>query len=321
MLVFAVAALLLSLLAGALYVPIRRLLRELPPAAEAEWLLAFAGAPALAGLSLVVLAMAPFLSHLVGIGIDHCHEHGHHMHFCLIHSDLWTGSALDWPILLLAGLAVATVAGDLPQRLWRAHGVARTLEALALPAAAPMPWRTVDMDGPLALTAGLIRPRIFISTRLLEALSPAELAAVLGHEQAHRRRRDAVRQVVAEVLARLHLPPIRRRLLADLSLAAERACDEEAALSGTGRLCVAGTLLKVARLNAAHQWPTDALIPTITGADLETRIEALMRPAPERQVAPRLLLIPCAGVILAFGSLYSNRLHHAVESALHLLMS
>jgi Zn-dependent protease with chaperone function len=321
MLVFATAALLLSLLGGALYSPMRRLLRGLPPAAEAEWLLAFAGAPALAGLALVFLALSPSLAHLIGIGIDHCHEHGHHIHFCVIHSDLWTGSATDWLILLLSGLASAIVAGDLPQRLWRAHGFARTLEALALPAAATTSWRVVDMDGPLALTAGLIRPRIFISTRLLEALAPAELAAVVGHEQAHRRRRDALRQLVAEVLARLHLPPIRRRLLADLSLASERACDEEAALAGTGRLGVAGTILKVARLTAAHQRPTDALLPTMTGADLEARIQALLRPAADRQVAPWSLLIPGTGVILAFGCLYSDRLHHNVESALHLLMS
>jgi Zn-dependent protease with chaperone function len=321
MLVFAAAALLLSLLGGVLYSPMRRLLLGLPPAAEAEWLLAFAGAPALGGLALVFLALSPSPAHLVGIGIDHCHEHGHHMHFCVIHSDLWTGSATDWLILLLSGLAAATLAGDLPQRLWRAHGFARTLEALALPTPAPMPWRAVEMDGPLALTAGLIRPRIYLSTRLLEELSPAELAAVVGHEQAHRRRRDALTQLVAEVLARLHLPPIRRRLLADLSLAGERACDEEAALAGTGRLCVAGTILKVARLTAAHQRPTDALLPTMTGADLEARIQALLRPAAERHVTPWSLLIPGAGVILAFGCLNSDRLHHNVESALHLLMS
>jgi Zn-dependent protease with chaperone function len=320
-LVFAVAALLMSLLGGALYSPMRRFLRELPPAAEAELLLAFAVAPALTGLSLVVLALSPSLAHLIGIGIDHCHEHGHHIHFCLIHSDLWTGSATDWLILLLSGLAAATVAGDLPQRLWRAHGVARTLEAIALPTPAPESWRVVDMDSPLALTAGLIRPRIYLSKRLLDDLSPAELAAVVGHEQAHRRRRDALRQLVAEVLARLHPPPIRRRLLADLSLASERACDEEAALSGNGRLGVAGTILKVARLNAAHQRPSDALLQTLTGADLEARIQALLRPAPERQIPPWSLLISGAGVILAFGCLYSNRLHHNVESALHLLIS
>jgi hypothetical protein len=241
------------------------------------------------------------------------------MHFCLIHSDLWTGSALDWLILLLAGSLSSRSPAICRNGCGERTGSPGRWRHLRFPPATTS-WRTVDMDGPLALTAGLIRPRIFISTRLLEALSPAELAAVVGHEQAHRRRRDALRQLVAEVLARLHLPPIRRRLLADLSLAAERACDEEAALSGTGRLGVAGTILKVARLTAAHQRPTDALLPTMTGADLEARIQALLRPAADRQVAPWSLLIPGAGVILAFGCLYSDRLHHNVESALHLLM-
>lgn len=319
-LVFAVAALLVCLLSGALYLPVRRFLRGLPPAAAADLLLAFASAPALAGLALVLLALAPSLAHLVGIGIDHCHEHGHHAHFCVTHAALWTGSGMDWLVLLVAGGAVVAFAGDLPRRLWQTRGIALALEALALPSPAPMSWRVVDMDRPLALTAGLIRPRIYLSTRLLNALSPAELAAVVGHEQAHRRRRDAVRQLAAEALSRLHLAPIRRRLLADLSLASERACDEEAAFSSNGRLCVAGTLLKVARLNAT-QSPMDALLPTMTGADLEARIEALLRPVARRQLAPQSLLIPGAGLMLAFGCLSADRLHHGVESALYLLIT
>jgi hypothetical protein len=130
------------------------------PAAEAELLLAFAGAPALIGLALVLLPLAPSLAQLMGIGIDHCHAHGHHAHFCVIHSPLWTGSGMDWLVLLLAGGAVVAFTGDLPRRLWRARGVARGLDALALPAPAPRSWRVVDMNGPLGLTAGLIRPRI-----------------------------------------------------------------------------------------------------------------------------------------------------------------
>lgn len=318
-LVFAVAAIVVSLLGGALYPPIRHFLRGLPPAAESEFLLAVAGAPALSGVLLVVLALAPSLAHLIGVGIDHCHAHGHHPHFCVIHFALWTGSGLDRLVLLAAGLAVVTVAGDVPRRLWQARGVARALEALATPAPAAGAWHVVDMEGPLALTAGVIRPRIYLSSRLVDTLSPAELAAVVGHEQAHRRRRDTLRQLAAEMLTRLHLPPIRRRLLADLALASERACDEEAALASSGRLCVAGTLLKVARLNASRRLPTDVLLPTVTGADLETRIEALLRPAAERQIAPWSLLIPGAGVILMLAALYSDRLHHGVESALHLL--
>jgi Zn-dependent protease with chaperone function len=292
----------------------------LPPAAEAGLLQAFAGAPAFAGLALVALALSPSLAHLIGVGTDHCHAHGHHAHFCVTHAPWWTGSGVDWLVLLLAALAVVAFAGDLPRRLWQVRGVARALEALQLPSSVPRSWCVVDMDDPLALTAGLTRPRIYLSKRLLDSLAPAELAAVIGHEQAHRRRRDAVRQLAAEVLTRLHLAPIRRRLLADLSLACERACDEEAALGSNGRLCVAATLIKVARLNAGRQQPIDTLLSTITGADLEARIEALLQPAAERRVAPWSLIIPGAGVILAFGFIYSDRLHHGVESVLHLLI-
>ena len=74
------------------------------------------------------------------------------------------------------------------------------------------------------------------------------------------------------------------------------------------------------RLNA-KQPPTDALLPTMIGADLEARIEALLRPVAARQVASRSPLIPGAGVLLAFGCLYSDRLHHGVESALYLLIT
>ena len=319
LLVFAVTAVLVSLLFGALYRPIHRGLRGLAPAAEAEWLLALAGAPALVGLSLVRLALSPSLAHLVGIGVDHCHEHGHHADFCATHAARWTGSGLDWLALLLAASVVVAFAGDLPRRLWRVRGIARALETLALSSSGTREWHAVDIDSPLALTAGLFRPRIYLSKRLLDALAPAELAAVVGHEQAHRRRRDAVRQLAAEVLSRFYPPPIRSRLLADLSLASERACDEEAALATDGRLCVAGTLLKVARLNAGCELSTDALLPTMIGADLEARIEALLRPAAELPVAPWSPLMPGTGVILLFGCLYSDRLHHGVESALHLL--
>lgn len=241
-LVFAVAALLVSLLGGALYPPIRRFLRGLPPAAEADLLLAVASAPARAGLSLLLLALAPSLAHLIGIGTDHCHEHGHHAHLCVIHFALWTGSGTDWLVLLSAGLAVVTFTGDLSRRLWQARGVARALRALALPSPAPRSWRAVDMDGPLALTAGLFRPRSW--------------------------------------------PP---------SSGMSRPTADAAIRYGS--------------------WP-----PRYSpGCTWRPSVEALLRPAAERQIAPWSLLVPGAGVILAFGCLYCDRLHHGVESALHLL--
>ena len=319
-LVFAAVTLLVSLLGAMLYVPMRRYLRRLPPAAEAGLLLAFAGAPALAGLSLVALALSPSLAHLLGIAVDHCHQHGHHAHFCPTHTPLWVGSSLDWLILTAAVLAVASMAGDLPRRLWRVRRTVRILERLHQSSPKSESWGVVDTDAPLAVTAGLIRPRIYLSTRLLDALSPTELAVVVEHEQAHRRRREGPRPLVAELLARMHLAPIRKRLLADLSLASERACDEEAALAASGRLGVAQTLLKVARLNGAHPEPSDALLPTVTGADLEARVEAMLRPASAQRPMLRPLFFLGASLVLAFGGIHADRLHHGIESALHLLI-
>jgi Zn-dependent protease with chaperone function len=319
--VFAAAALIAAGLGALLYGPLRHAARRLPPAAEAGLLLVVAAAPALAGLALAALALAPSLTHLIGLGTDHYHVQGHHAHLSPTQAPLWTGGRLDWLILSLAGLGLLALGGDLPRRLGRVRRVARTLEALRLPGGGPHASRVANFDAPLALTAGLIRPRIYLSARLVEALSETELAVVMGHEQAHRRRRDGLRLLAAEVLSRLHLPPVRRRLLCDLTLATERACDEEAALA-SGRLGVAGTLLKVARLTAARPLAAEPLFPTLTGGDLAARVEALLRPAPASisPLAPRSLPIPAAGLLLTLGWFHADALHHGVESALHLLL-
>jgi beta-lactamase regulating signal transducer with metallopeptidase domain len=178
----------------------------------------------------------------------------------------------------------------------------------------------VDADAPLALTAGLIRPRIYLSSHLLAALAPAELAAVVGHEQAHQRRRDALRLLTAEVLAGLHLPPVRRRLLAALALATERACDEAAARAQADRLTVAAALLAVTRLNAPRPMSADGLLPTVAGADLTARVEALLRPLPVPRVRPWYPVAAAAGALLTIGSIHAAELHHGIESALHVLI-
>jgi Zn-dependent protease with chaperone function len=87
----------------------------------------------------------------------------------------------------------------------------------------------VDSSMPLSLAVGMFRPKIYLSSRLATALTPDVLSVVLEHERAHVRRRDALRKLAASVLSLGHLPWMRRRLLCDLSLACEQACDDEAA--------------------------------------------------------------------------------------------
>lgn len=93
-LVFVGAASGMALLLGVLSGPVRRAIRRLPPPNQAAVLLAVIAAPALAGLALVVLALVPSVSHLLGLGIDHCHGHGQHGHICPTHAPLWIGSTM-----------------------------------------------------------------------------------------------------------------------------------------------------------------------------------------------------------------------------------
>lgn len=96
--------------------------------------------------------------------------------------------------------------------------------------------RTIDgqrvtvIDGakPVAFCAGLLRPRIYVSTGTLAALSDAELGAVVAHEGHHARVRDPLRVFLARALSDglFFLPalrPLSERYAEVAELAADRA--------------------------------------------------------------------------------------------------
>ncbi|MGH2377977.1 MAG: M56 family metallopeptidase [Candidatus Limnocylindria bacterium] len=58
-----------------------------------------------------------------------------------------------------------------------------------------------DAHAAAAFTAGIVRPRIYVSTAALSDLAGDELEAVLLHERAHLRRRDPLRVSVARLIA------------------------------------------------------------------------------------------------------------------------
>jgi len=70
-----------------------------------------------------------------------------------------------------------------------------------------IPVRLLAIDLAVAFTAGLLRPRIYVSTALLRRVSAPELEATLLHELAHVRRRDPLRcWLVALVVWSLWFP-------------------------------------------------------------------------------------------------------------------
>lgn len=92
----------------------------------------------------------------------------------------------------------------------------------------------VDSPTPEAFCAGLLRPRVYVSTTALRALSRPQLAAVLAHERHHAARRDPLRLLVARTVAEgMFFLPVLGRLTERYAALTELAADE-AALQATG---------------------------------------------------------------------------------------
>lgn len=89
--------------------------------------------------------------------------------------------------------------------------------------------RCFEDPRPFTYCAGLLRPRIWISTGAIQHLRRAELEAVLWHEEYHLRRHDPLRTLVARVLGRFFfLLPLVRVLGSRFEVAAELDADRNA---------------------------------------------------------------------------------------------
>jgi len=153
---------------------------------------------------------------------------------------------------------------------------------------------------PFAFCHGLFRPRIRLSTALVQLLGPAELAAVLRHERAHVRRRDPGQLLVARTLAAgLPFLPALRELAETLPLAQELAADRAVLAEQCPRDLARAILLVTRHLEA----PVMPLAVGMLGS-LEARLDQLAGvpvdlPGVSRSAALRTMLtLACGGLLL-----------------------
>ncbi|MGH8720298.1 MAG: M56 family metallopeptidase [Burkholderiales bacterium] len=167
----------------------------------------------------------------------------------------------------------------------------------------------IDCGEALAFSAGVIRPRVFVSRGLMQNVSSRELKAIVEHERAHGRRHDNLQKWLAFLCTFPSLS--QKRPLADLSLAAEQCCDAAAARALGDPLLVAEVLVKVQKLKrrGAHD------ICGFDGSNLEVRVSALLQPAKEDATHPVLLVMLLAGALglIVFAP---DPLHHLLERLL-----
>lgn len=287
--------LLFGALAALVYRLLQRRLRFVEPAQASLLLLAWLALPPLAALLACAVLYSPDIAQWLVAG--HCHagdcaRHGPHAALSVI------------PAAILAACTIYSMGGCLLRQWLPARRWYRQLRLLGSDRGA---FVSLDAATPAAFTLGWLRPTIFISTGMQAACSAQDLDCILLHESAHRQRRDNLRLLFARLLT---APLPRRwsaRILDDLRLSCEKACDERAA-AATSRDSVAAALLHVAKIQ--QQLPPPASLAFV-GGSTEQRIVALL--AKPQAPLPNELVFAAVSVTVLIVLALINPLHWAIE--------
>ena len=282
---------------------------QTPPAMRCRRVEHIALLPVAASLLAMFALVLPALFKLAGLIDDHCLAHGlHHPHFCLRHLPAFDGGPLAM-VLLAAG--ALSITGPVRVALTQFRQTRLTASIGRIAPAGRRLIRT-DSELPRAFLVGVQKPRIILTQGLLQKLTPTERRAVIRHEIAHARAGDLARRLILTLLASVHLPQTRQRLLRHWNQAAEERADDRVASRGQG-LDLASALVKILRDQVpgssaqAHSMGADS-------ADVARRIRRLADKPGESRIARW----PERSLIAGFGmmALAAASQHHAVETML-----
>jgi Zn-dependent protease with chaperone function len=315
-----VFALPVTVVCASAYVRLRVRIGRIEPSARAKIFLFLAAFPCIAALAGLLASFLPSLLSWAGLVADHCHLHPDHIHLCLRHPPQLAHTFLS---SMFVATVVVVCGSILLSWLLHLYSTRRLVRQLlhASQHDAVRALHIVDTDAPLAFAAGLHEPQLFLSTRLVAQLPRAQLDAVIAHERAHAARHDALVQTVASALSHLHLPATRKLILADLSLAAEQACDEAACTATGDRLVVAEAIIAVEKLFAMHsprQAPALCATSHFNDSNVDARVMAILDSPLMQQPPSRVLWGTAVVAVLALAAL-GDPLHHATESLLGLI--
>lgn len=231
-------------------------------------------APYLIPLVLLATAFAQALLGRLFGWADHCfvHDGSLHHHFCVFHPPHLENR---WEVWLVLGAVACWVAMSWGRLIRDALAELRITRALVR-TSRPSPWgdavRLLDQDEAIATTAGFWNATVLLSTGFVNQVSPETLKVVLAHEEAHRLRRDTFWGFADTVVASLLPRRARERVLWELGLSRELACDAAAA-EREGVLKVAQALTEVARLELA---PAPGV--SVMASSLSFRVRHLLQP-------------------------------------------
>jgi Zn-dependent protease with chaperone function len=165
-------------------------------------------------------------------------------------------SLQDVAVIVLAAADVAIVAAAswlVAVQIRRSGTFLRRLRTVGTRSIRGRRFLVIEDAEPRAFCAGLLRPRVHVSTGAMRVLNDRELLAVVAHETHHARRRDPLRLVVLRALTRsLPWAPGLRRLTAQHATVTELAADAFAIRTAGPRRHLASALLAVADHGGRH---------------------------------------------------------------------
>jgi Zn-dependent protease with chaperone function len=192
-----------------------------------------------------------------------------------------------------------------------------------------IPTYAIDHQFPLIAIVGVLRPRLFIATQVLEVLTTDEIKAALAHEKGHLTARDNMKRGLLRACRdTLLIVPCGRSLDRDWAEASEEAADELAASVGRNvALDLAAALVKIARIIPEGARPTMPAGVFLFGDDESVGILARVRhllefPTPDERIrssiSTRLAFAASGGlaffcVVLVFNS-------HPILATVHSLI-
>ena len=230
--------------------------------------------------------------------------------------------------LIVASAARAARAWQRASRqaaLWMSHPRPFDASSGAVPA-----YTIGSAPVPLMALVGVRSPRVFVSDRLLEALSREELDLTLAHEASHARSHDNLKRLLMRLLPdALAVVPIARAIERQWASAAEHAADRAATLGDAAARCtLASALVKVARLMPAAGPPvgsgfsrtsdlgfgrtSDPISTLVGGGELALRVESLLSDQPA-VAAPRRVRWPSIAAIAVAAAAYAPALRAVHE--------
>lgn len=280
---------------------------QAPRSDRAFGLLLIASAPAIVVLLLpIVITVAPGAAqsalHVLEGAFSFCARAIRHVH--------WELPSLGAVVLGLTAAAFAAALGRIIRSVISVVRVAHARIEVRTPLRLAGAAQRLDMleavvccidPRPYAYCAGLLAPRIYVSTGAVAVLGDAELEAVLLHERHHRLRRDPLRVLVGRAAASfLFALPLVAELQHRFEVAKELDADRAAVSAQHGRpAALAGALLALG----------DGMVPFRAGDVAASawhltrvRIDQLIDPAGTHVPGPSYRAIALSGATLVLAA-------------------